>query len=101
MCPKICDFQQRNSGHDKPVVAVTRFVHGEGLQLLEQRRPNHATVLRYCPVMSVDVKRSFSAYKRILTDKRQGPIPENIEKQKEILRHTSRDIEDGKKRNFI
>ena len=39
-----------------------------------------ACEFKYCPVTSVDVERSFSAYKLILTDKRQKFNPEHLEK---------------------
>jgi hypothetical protein len=39
-----------------------------------------ATVYKYCPIMSVDVEKSFSAYKLILKDNRRSLSPENIER---------------------
>ena len=39
-----------------------------------------AVVLKYAPVTSCDVERSFSMYKDILSHKRQNLLPENIEK---------------------
>jgi len=36
--------------------------------------------LKYCPITSVEVERSFSMEKAILTDRRQGFQMENLEK---------------------
>lgn len=38
------------------------------------------TALKNAPITSVDVERSFSSYKHILSDRRQNFLPENIEK---------------------
>jgi hypothetical protein len=39
-----------------------------------------ATKLKFLPVTSCDVERSFSLYKNILTEKRHSLTPDNIEK---------------------
>lgn len=35
---------------------------------------------KYCPVTSVEVERSFSAFKYLLSDRRHSLTPENLEK---------------------
>jgi hypothetical protein len=42
--------------------------------------PEKITLLKYTPVTSCDTERSFSAYKHILSHKRQSMTPENTEK---------------------
>uniref|UniRef100_A0A1I8BS78 Dimer_Tnp_hAT domain-containing protein n=1 Tax=Meloidogyne hapla TaxID=6305 RepID=A0A1I8BS78_MELHA len=41
--------------------------------------PDKIASLKYAPITSVDVERSFSAYKSIITEKRTSLTPENIE----------------------
>ena len=40
---------------------------------------DHKLKIKYAPLTSVDVERSFSVYKRILTDRRQNLTETNIE----------------------
>ncbi len=40
---------------------------------------DHKLKTKYAPLTSVDVERSFSVYKRILTDRRQNLTETNIE----------------------
>ena len=42
--------------------------------------PYDVACLRYCPTVNVDVERSFSIYKNVLTDRRQTLTTENIAK---------------------
>lgn len=42
--------------------------------------PGDIANLRFCPVVSVDVERSFSAYKMLISDKRQNMKKENIQR---------------------
>ena len=35
--------------------------------------------LKFCPITSVDVERSFPLYKNVLTDRRQSFLTENLE----------------------
>ena len=44
----------------------------------------HMELLKYCPITSVDVERSFSRYKKVLTDDRHRLLKENISKIKEF-----------------
>jgi hypothetical protein len=39
---------------------------------------DHRLITEYAPLVSVDVERSFSKYKNLLTDKRQSFLPENL-----------------------
>jgi hypothetical protein len=49
---------------------------------------------KYCPVTSVNVERSFSAYKLILTDKLHKLSPEHMEKQIGVYCKANYNIED-------
>ena len=53
---------QRNPGYNA-VNSVNKYLKGECLELPEEIPPNIACQFKYCLVISVDVQRSFSAYK--------------------------------------
>lgn len=58
---------------------INNHINGDTVENLEI--PLHILPLyKYCPVTSVDVERTFSAYKLILSDKRHRFTPENLEK---------------------
>jgi hypothetical protein len=42
--------------------------------------PEHISSLKYAPIISVDVERTFSSYKNILSDRRQKFSVQNLEK---------------------
>jgi len=50
------------------------------VQLLDNFSPAMITDLQYAPVTSVDVERSFSTYKIILTNRRTSMTPEHMER---------------------
>jgi len=49
------------------------------IQLVDNILPTMVTNLKYAPVTSVDVERSFSTYKNILTNHRTKMTPEHME----------------------
>lgn len=59
---------------------IDAFINGTGQTLPEEGSVGMAPNFKYCPVTSVDVERSFSAYKLILSDKRHRFAVENLEK---------------------
>lgn len=70
---------ERNPGY-KLLAMISNYLNGQSLEL-----PGNITYLivpnfKYCPTTSVDVERTFSAYKMILTDKRQSLTADNLEK---------------------
>jgi hypothetical protein len=54
--------------------------NGHDVDPTEDTAPEKIPFLKYTSVASCDVERSFSAYKHILSDKRQSMTPENMEK---------------------
>lgn len=75
---KLNDTLSKNKGYQilKDVSIVLNGDFVEGLQIA----PNILSALSNAPITSVDVERSFSAYKLILSDRRQSFLAENIEK---------------------
>lgn len=59
---------------------VNAFINGTSQILPEEVSAEMAPNFKFCPVTSVDVERSFSAYKLVLSDKRHKFAPENLEK---------------------
>lgn len=64
----------------KKVQCISEYLCGIPRSLPEECSESSVPVYKYCPITSVDVERSFSAYKLILTDNRRSLTPENIEK---------------------
>lgn len=70
---------QKNTGLKSLFVAASLLTGKDDLN--DSEFPVHLMkYLKYCPVSSVDVERSFSAFKLILTDKRHNFTIENLEK---------------------
>ena len=42
--------------------------------------PSNAAALKYCPIASVDVERSFSQFKNVFSDRRRNFSEENLAK---------------------
>ena len=57
-----------------------KYLQGDSVELPEEIPPELVSAYKYCPITSVDIERSFSAYKLILTDKRHKFTPEHLEK---------------------
>ena len=64
----------------KKVQLISQYLCGVRVSLPEECSESVMPVYKYCPITSVDVERSFSAYKLILTDNRHNLSPENIER---------------------
>lgn len=62
---------QRNPGY-KILCEIDEYITGNSTVLPENLSPAHASFYKFSPVTSVDVERSFSAYKLILSDKRHS-----------------------------
>ncbi|KAB0803224.1 hypothetical protein PPYR_00194 [Photinus pyralis] len=75
---KLNDTLSKNNGYQilKNVSMVLMGDIVEGLEI----DPNILSALSNAPITSVDVERSFSAYKLILSDRRQSFLAENLEK---------------------
>ena len=59
---------------------VAKVLNGNNeVQLIDNFSPAMITDLQNAPVTSVDVERSFSTYKNILTDRRTNMTPEHME----------------------
>lgn len=69
----------KNPGLDG-IKKIDAFINGTGQTLPEEVSAGMAPNFKFCPVTSVDVERSFSAYKLILSDKRHKFAVENLEK---------------------
>lgn len=75
---KIDQLQQKNQGLII-LKNVAKVLNGNNeVQLLDNFWPAMITDLQYAPVTSVDVERSFSTYKNILTDRRTSMTPEHM-----------------------
>lgn len=76
----------KNSGFVTLQVINTALVHGD-LQISSEisRNPAVLSAYTYAPLVSVDVERSFSDYKYILSDRRQSFTQENLEKHMIVL----------------
>ncbi len=59
---------------------VAKAQSGISDSMMEGWSVKEVAELKFCPVTSVDVERSFSVYKHILDDRRQGFLEENLEK---------------------
>ena len=72
----------KNVGYDT-ITKISKILNGENesIQLCsEELSPNDMTFFKYAPISSVDVERTFSRYKNLLTDKRRSMVFENIAK---------------------
>ncbi|XP_060837117.1 uncharacterized protein LOC132919483 [Rhopalosiphum padi] len=76
---KIEQLQQKNQGLTI-LKNVAKMLKGNNeIQFVDNFSPTMVTDLQYAPVTSVDVERSFSTYKNILTDRRTKMTPEHME----------------------
>jgi hypothetical protein len=60
--------------------SVAKISSGGNGELSRNITPETGVMLKYAPVTSCDVERSFSAYKMVLSDRRHRLTPENLEK---------------------
>ena len=70
---------ERNPGYDS-LYTVSQIISREMSHTPKDIAPNHIHLLKYAPVTSCEVERSFSLYKNILSDRRQNLTSENMEK---------------------
>jgi hypothetical protein len=59
--------------------SVCQVLNGDDADPSEDIAPEKIPLLKYPPVMSCDAEYFFSAFKHILSDKRQSMTPENME----------------------
>lgn len=76
---KWCFVQNKNSGF-AAVKKINDFLNGNGTELPEKVKPMSTKLYKFCPITSVDVERSFSAFKMIFDDRRHQFTLENLEK---------------------
>lgn len=71
---------EKNTGF-KSICTVSKILNGEEvskLELPEDLNLNDMTYLKFAPITSVDVERSFSTYKALLADNRRSFLFENL-----------------------
>lgn len=69
---RMIEVLQKNAGlHVLSAVVTKNAEKMKSYTQLKQRSPSFIASLAYAPIVSTDVERSFSAYKRILTDVRR------------------------------
>ena len=65
------------------MVSIGKILSGQALDVVSDPEvelpPNVLAQMKFSPITSCDVERSFSDYKSILTDKRTSFTPENLE----------------------
>jgi len=68
---------EKNSGF-KTISAICSILNGETDSVGIDFTPVQVSGLKYAPITSCDVERSFSRYKAVMRDNRQSFKPENI-----------------------
>ncbi|KAL7298128.1 hypothetical protein TKK_0009130 [Trichogramma kaykai] len=77
---KLDNILANNPGYYK-LCQIDDFINTkENIELPETVSPSIIPNFKYCPTISVDVERSFSAYKVMLNDRRRSLTMENLEK---------------------
>ena len=76
---KLHDVLKRNPGY-KALLQLNNYLSGCGTELPDQVSPSLVPIFKFAPTTSVDVERTFSAHKLILSDKRHKLTPDNLEK---------------------
>jgi len=82
--------QQKNKGFKLMIQIVKVLIRDNSVKLPQDLSPSMVTGLKNASIMSVDVERSFSIYKTIITDRRTNFTPENLEKY--IIVHSFKNI---------
>lgn len=77
ICKKLNNVVEKNP--DLNCLVEVKKIH-EGEPKTTQFSTEEACCLKYAPVTSCDVERSFSKFKEILSDRRHNLLPNNIEK---------------------
>lgn len=70
---------ERNPGI-KILRNIAARLEGDVCEMPSEFGPGEVALFKFCPITSVDVERSFSIYKNILSDNRQQLTKENIKK---------------------
>jgi hypothetical protein len=76
---KLSSVLQKNAGF-QTLIEVSNALAGEDFNLPSKWDPSDIADLKYCPVASVDVERSFSMFKHIFSDRRHSFTEENLTK---------------------
>ncbi|KAL4084712.1 hypothetical protein QTP88_027634 [Uroleucon formosanum] len=77
---EITQLHQKNKGF-QIIEQIGLIISGNNeIQLPENFNPCSVATMKYTPLTSVDVERSFSLYKHILSDRRTNTTPEHMEK---------------------
>ena len=76
---KLDNVLKKNPGFDH-IKSISKVLSGTSTTFPEGMSPTDVAMFKYCPTASVDVERSFSSYKNILTDKRHSLTKESLKK---------------------
>jgi hypothetical protein len=76
---KVSDLIHKNGGFEI-LKQISDVISGKKESFLPPNfTPTMSTCMKYAPITSVDVERSFSTYKITLTEKRTNMTPKNME----------------------
>lgn len=76
---KLSQMLHKNSGLEI-LQKVVKIIEGKDESLPEGMEPSDIAELKYCPITSVDVERSFSIFKNVFSDRWQSFTEENLSK---------------------
>ena len=74
---KLTTVLKNNPGFDH-IKTIAGLLSGTATTFPEGMGPGDVAMFRYCPTASVDMERSFSMYKNILSDKRHNLTKESL-----------------------
>ena len=69
----------RNPGY-KTLQSISKALQGDSGSIPPGMKPEEAAWLKFCPVVTADVERSFSKYKLLVTERRLSLLEENVSK---------------------
>lgn len=69
----------RNPGY-KTIKSVSEVLKGSGEPVPPGMTPEDVAQLKFCPVVTADVERTFSKYKLVLSDRRMNLTEDNLSK---------------------
>jgi hypothetical protein len=73
---KFVKVRDRNPGLGE-LIDIAKVLNGQQAEI--EMAPNMVAAMKFAPLQSCDVERSFSVYKNILADNRTNFTPENLE----------------------
>jgi hypothetical protein len=73
---KFIKVRDRNPGLGE-LIDIAKVLNGQQAEI--EMAPNMVAAMKFAPLQSCDVERSFSVYKNILADNRTSFTPENLE----------------------